>query len=44
MVSVHSYPDEPEGVEDEIAGLRAIMQAHGGQKPIWVTVPRPTVR
>lgn len=37
VASVHSYREEAEGVEGEIAGLRAIMRAHGGEKPIWVT-------
>lgn len=37
VVSVHSYRRRPEGVEDEIEELRAIMRAHGGEKPIWIT-------
>ncbi len=37
VASVHVYRRDPEGAEEEIQGLRAIMRAHGVDRPIWVT-------
>ncbi len=37
VASVHIYRRDPEGSGDEIADLRAIMRAHGVDRPIWVT-------
>jgi hypothetical protein len=36
-VVVHPYRKYPEGVDRELAGLRAAMERHGGAKPIWAT-------
>lgn len=37
VASVHSYRDAPEGSEQDIAALRALMRRHGAELPIWVT-------
>ncbi|HET7535293.1 MAG TPA: hypothetical protein VFJ90_02490 [Candidatus Didemnitutus sp.] len=37
-VSIHPYRDEPpEGIEIQVATLRALMARYGSTKPIWVT-------
>lgn len=36
-IAVHPYRPAPEGVEHEIARLRAAMARAGGEKPIWAT-------
>ena len=36
-ISVHPYRNEPEGVEAELDGLKALMAKYGGVKPIYAT-------
>ncbi len=36
-VVIHPYRGKPEGVEQDIAALRAMMRRYGGEKPIWAT-------
>ncbi len=36
-VVIHPYRKVPEGVEDKIAQLRALMRKYGKEKPIWAT-------
>lgn len=36
-VVIHPYRGKPEGVEQDIAALRALMRRYGGEKPIWAT-------
>lgn len=36
-ISVHPYRNEPEGVEVELAGLKALMDEYGEVKPIYAT-------
>ncbi|WP_294393655.1 hypothetical protein [uncultured Sphingomonas sp.] len=36
-VAVHPYRDHPEGLDDELARLVAVMRRHGQVKPIWAT-------
>lgn len=36
-VVIHPYRDRPDDVEKEVAALREMMRAFGGEKPIWVT-------
>jgi hypothetical protein len=39
IFNLHVYPDErpPESYEREMNDLLALMEAHGGRKPIWMT-------